>query len=201
VDATALLGLLNRLKLRAPRVVELATQADVKEAREAMWPLQAEEAVVLHAGLPQRFGVLVAAHSESQQGVIVLAGLASQLDEEVLALERHLDHLAPREGVDPQRVLEDQQSHRRHAQLQLLAIGVGGLVQVNPIQLQSLGVLQVVVLRVCRQLAAVQLMQFSHLSLRLGRLVAEQLHPAQIARLVFRRIEVAQFGCGRDEGY
>lgn len=130
---------------------------------------------MLHAGFPQRLGMLMAAHAKSQQGVIALARLPTQLDKEILALERYLDHFAPGEGVNAQSMLEHQQTHRRDAQLQLLAIGICRLVEINAIQFQTLAMLQIIVFCIRRQLSTMQLVQLTDFTLRLRRLIRQQL--------------------------
>lgn len=92
-------------------------------------------------------------------------------------------------------MLKDEQAHRRDSQLQLLSIRIGGLMQIYSIQLQALGVLEVVVLCVRRKLSTVKLVQLAHFALRLDRLFGEKLQAAQIARLMLRGVEVSKLGC------
>lgn len=92
-------------------------------------------------------------------------------------------------------MLKDEQARRRDTQLKLLSIRIGGLMQIYSIQLQALGVLEVVVLGVSRKLPTVQLVQLAHFALCLDRLFGEKLQAAQVARLMLRGIEVSKLGC------
>jgi hypothetical protein len=65
-----------------------------------------EEGVMFHGRFPQIFARSVAGQVESQQGVIALITLFSQLDKKLFSLERNLDNFRPAKRVDLDGVLK-----------------------------------------------------------------------------------------------
>lgn len=113
-------AVLDGLKLGATGICETAAQCQWEAPRTHLRAVQTEERVMLHACLPQVLGAAIGLHVETQQGVVVLRLLASQLNEKLLSLEGDLDDLGPREDVDLNVVLEDHETHRRDTQLNVL---------------------------------------------------------------------------------
>lgn len=68
--------------------------------------LEAEEAVLLNADLPEARGLLPVAHAEGDGRVGLLVATPSHLDAELGALVRHFDDLGPRKPVHDDAVAE-----------------------------------------------------------------------------------------------
>ena len=105
---------------------------------------QPEEAVMLHADLPQPLGRAVVAQLEPDRGLELLKLPGPQLDVEAVPLVGDLDDLGPRESVDPEPVPVDEDSRGADAEHDVHVLRVLGVVQAHAVHGQLLGVLKVV---------------------------------------------------------
>lgn len=143
--------------LRIPATGEVALRRIHLMRRRARHPLQSEKRMILDARLPYRLRVLVGAHFEAQNRVVVLRQLSLQLNEKRAPLERDLQHFRPRELVDDVIVLVHNHPERSHADQDVLPRRVFGFEKVDSVQRELRRVLEVRVLRLGAAQAAMQL--------------------------------------------
>lgn len=121
---------LHYLFLSAPTVSEGGSSRDDAGlvAARARHAAAAEEAVVLHALLPEVLALVAPVEEEFYHVAVVTISLRVQFNQKLLPLEGDLAYLGPAEGVDLGGVLEHHDAHVRHRQVQRHVLVVLGRV-------------------------------------------------------------------------